>query len=494
MFDFETPVIPQKGNYLEFIPKHPGKVGIFFIKWTPIQWSHATQWKNTCLKTFSNSLIQKNAIGYKNRTESGELVDWKLSKISNDWVSMDLHKKGTAVAITHFFSPTFGRNYLFRFQPTEPADLYVNGKKICKTAEAADMEIEIPAELLNVGLTQIAVVMTSTANARFKLSLTSPEDTRFLTEIPPFFDDRMFDDWPRAILKNKQLEITVALPDPEKGFYRGTRFEHAGIATSIKFTGTEFTGPFFLYNNINRIIVAGTAEEFDSPINYETVKTGEPFLKMGVGLFIKPVGEKYEFPAIYWPVKIFPWTYRINPSSITFKQIVNEKNGIAYEYEKTLRIIGEKPEFRIEHKLTNTGQMPLETSQYCHNFTEIDGRKIGAGYSARYNVPVKMQPQRRKRDDIVLSRDTFFFNRLDTAFFTKLFVESPDEYVSATVMDKKTGKGICYSQDFIPERLTFYVDEYTISPEFFFRINLKLGETQTWTRTYSFINNLKSKE
>jgi hypothetical protein len=37
----------------------------------------------------------------------------------------------------------------------------------------------------------------------------------------------------------------VTLPDAQKGFYRGTRYDWSGIVTSLEWGGHVFFGPFF---------------------------------------------------------------------------------------------------------------------------------------------------------------------------------------------------------------------------------------------------------
>ena len=50
---------------------------------------------------------------------------------------------------------------------------------------------------------------------------------------------------PQVTLTNGQLAARVALPDLANGFYRGTRFDQAGVITSLTLNGREFYGPWF---------------------------------------------------------------------------------------------------------------------------------------------------------------------------------------------------------------------------------------------------------
>ena len=45
------------------------------------------------------------------------------------------------------------------------------------------------------------------------------------------------EDYPHVYLKNEKLRVKVYLPDAEKGFYRGTRFDWAGVLGEVEFAG-----------------------------------------------------------------------------------------------------------------------------------------------------------------------------------------------------------------------------------------------------------------
>jgi hypothetical protein len=45
------------------------------------------------------------------------------------------------------------------------------------------------------------------------------------------------EDYPHVYLKNEKLRVKVYLPDAQKGFYRGTRFDRAGVLGEVEFAG-----------------------------------------------------------------------------------------------------------------------------------------------------------------------------------------------------------------------------------------------------------------
>jgi len=51
--------------------------------------------------------------------------------------------------------------------------------------------------------------------------------------------------YPQAQLSNGVLGARIYLPDAEKGFYRGTRFDWAGVIGTLEYKGHSYFGPFF---------------------------------------------------------------------------------------------------------------------------------------------------------------------------------------------------------------------------------------------------------
>ena len=71
------------------------------------------------------------------------------------------------------------------------------------------------------------------------------------------------DDYPHVFLKNDKLKFKVYLPDAKKGFYRGTRFDHAGVFGEVEFAGHKIFGPWKdKHDPTNHDDIVGPCEEF----------------------------------------------------------------------------------------------------------------------------------------------------------------------------------------------------------------------------------------
>ena len=51
--------------------------------------------------------------------------------------------------------------------------------------------------------------------------------------------------YPEARLETPKIQATVYLPDANAGFYRGLRFDWAGVIGSLKYGGHDYYGPWF---------------------------------------------------------------------------------------------------------------------------------------------------------------------------------------------------------------------------------------------------------
>lgn len=186
-------------------------------------------------------------------------------------------------------------------------------------------------------------------------------------------------------ISNDTLKITLHAPDGEKGYYRGTRFDRAGVFESITYRGCNYTEPWFeKYSPVAHDAVCGPAEEF-SPIGLEEAKTGGPFLKIGVGMLEKMEGEydRFKLHNILDPGKR---TLCVTEDSIVQGHFMDSDLGYAYEYLKEITLTGEDS-FSIRHKLFNKGRKTLKGDVYNHNFFTLG--LLETGPSRQLDFPFK---------------------------------------------------------------------------------------------------------
>jgi hypothetical protein len=94
----------------------------------------------------------------------------------------------------------------------------------------------------------------------------------------------------------------VYLPDVAEGFYRGTRFDAAGVIGRLEYRGHTFYAPWFSKTDATvrdfvndgvdvtagiHTAMTGPAEEF-SVVGFAEAAPGGAFVKIGVGALRKP--------------------------------------------------------------------------------------------------------------------------------------------------------------------------------------------------------------
>ncbi len=138
--------------------------------------------------------------------------------------------------------------------------------------------------------------------------------------------------YPEATLSNDQIRVRVYLPDPERGFYRSTRFDWSGVIASLEFQGHQYYGPWFtgtdptvrdfIYKSDTELIaspqsaITGPAEEFSRPQGFAEAKPGGTFVKVGVGVLRKKDDAAYSAYSNYDIVSTGKWEVEEGPGWI----------------------------------------------------------------------------------------------------------------------------------------------------------------------------------
>jgi len=304
--------------------------------------------------------------------------------------------------------------------------------------------------------------------------------------------------FPTVELSNGLIKVNIYLPDAEKGYYRGTRFDWSGIISQVEYKGHTYFGEWKnTHNPNNHDDITGPVEEFrtgdfnePNALGYKEAKPGEPFIKIGIGLLEKIDEPNYKFWQSYKIIKPGSWEVKYGKDWIEFKQDFEGINGWSYSYIKRITLAKDKPEFVIYHSLKNTGTRPIETSQYNHNFFIIDNTPIGTNYVLKFPFNVKIMRDLKGSLD-VNDKEVYFVKDLgDESLFSEFegFSDDPKDY-DITVLNKKTGAGVRIKGDNPIVHLNFWTVKTTICPEPFVSANLSPNEKKDWNITYSFFTN-----
>jgi hypothetical protein len=306
---------------------------------------------------------------------------------------------------------------------------------------------------------------------------------------------------PAVTITNGQITARIARIDAAQGFYNGTRFDQAGVVTSLTLNGREFYGPWFErtapevldYTYVGEDIVAGPdsaisgpVEEF-APLDFEA-KPGL-FVKPGVGVLYQPDTQPYDHYRHYRILDAGQRSTKVTKTGVTFTQAVANA-GYGYTYEKTLSLVPGKPQLLITHRLRNTGQRAISTSVYDHNFLRITPGNGGVAVTFPF-APMAANPP--PPDLMRIQGNTLTYlrpmtNKERVSFLVTGFGKTPAEYDFTVAA---TGGSVRVQGDQPVTRMNIFSVDRVQSVEPYIAIDLAPGGEKRWTYTYTFTSGAK---
>lgn len=295
--------------------------------------------------------------------------------------------------------------------------------------------------------------------------------------------------FPEAEITNGLIHAHLYLPDSNKGYYQATRFDWSGVISSLEYEGHSFYGQWFEeYSPTTHDAIMGPVEEF-APIGYSEAKSGESFLKIGVGTLAKPDESAYNSFKLYTIANPGKWKIKAKSDQIQFVHELNDAE-YSYEYHKTIQLTKSKPELVLLHTLKNTGKKPIETTVYDHNFLVIDNQVTGPGFEV--NFPDNMKGDGRGFGNIARIQDhkLIFLRELNQGEsvycngLLRLNNITPDYNLS--IENSKTHAGVRIRCDQPMLKLVFWASLKTVCPEPFIQIKVEPGKEFSWKISYEY--------
>lgn len=298
---------------------------------------------------------------------------------------------------------------------------------------------------------------------------------------------------PQVLLRNRSATARVYLPDPQRGYYRGTRFDWSGQVFSLRTLNHEYFGRWYdTEDPLRHDSIMGPVEEFrtgGAALGYAEAPAGGEFVRIGVGVLRKPDDGPFETFRTYEIVDAGQWKIRRARAWVEFTHAIRPANGYAYEYRKRVRLVRQKPQLVIEHTLKNTGSKAIETDQYNHNFFMIDG--LAAGPGVRVIFPFDLQEVRKFSADFVKNEG----NRIEIVEEIPAGASAIGEFrgFSSSAADydirvehKAAGAGVRIRGSLPLHRLVFWCMQRTFCPEPYVHLSIAPGRQVSWRLTYDF--------
>lgn len=300
------------------------------------------------------------------------------------------------------------------------------------------------------------------------------------------------EEFPKAEISNSRVRAKLYLPDAQRGYYRGTRFDWSGVVASLECGGHSYFGVWFeRYDPKLHDAITGPVEEFftnNAGLGYDEAKPGESFVKIGVGALRKPDEPRYSSFNTYEIVNSGKWGVKKGPDWIEFLHELPDTSGYAYTYRKKMRLPKDKPELVLEHSLKNTGRKVIATSTYNHNFFMLDGEPTSSDFVVRFPFDLRATADLKGLAEI-RGKELAYLKELQKGqtVFTNLegHGSSPKDY-DIRVENRKTGAGVRQTGDHPLSKVVFWSIRTNISPEPYIEMRIEPGKGSSWRITYEF--------
>jgi hypothetical protein len=291
---------------------------------------------------------------------------------------------------------------------------------------------------------------------------------------------------PAFTLVTSRLSVAIDAPGTA---YRGPRFDWTTQVRQVTLDGRlTFLTQERDDNQWPEYQGRGLAGEFgiETPLGYDTCPVGGQFPKVGVGLLTRSDDKPYHF---FRPYPIDPARFTADqaaPSSLRFTADQPVHRGWGWTLVRTWTAQG--TDLSLETSLTNTGTEVLETEEYLHNFLNLGRGTVGPSWvltrPGDWDPPTlfeNVDPEGL----LVLQGSQVTWTRTPTTSFFLADRRHPAP-ATWTLTDTATGQRVSERTDFSPDRFHVWGVGHVVSPELYRRVRVAPGETQTWTRTWSF--------
>lgn len=286
-------------------------------------------------------------------------------------------------------------------------------------------------------------------------------------------------------INSQRLKVHIQYPGT---YYRGSRFDWTGFITDIMLDGKHS-----FCTDESLVPGQGTGgrglcNEFgiEEPVGYEEARVGEKFTKIGIGLLDKEREDTYAFDK---PYKITPFEFQtdIKPDRVKFVTQPCLCNGYAARLIKDVSV--KENIMTIKYFLENTGHKTIETTEYVHNFINIDGEGTGPHMDLSFSFDLEGDRTLAGENILDISKNRIGWKSIPNDVFYFRLEGLKEDSCRWMLENRVTGVGIKETDDFPVFKVALWGMRHVISPETFIKLSVKPGEKKVWTRTYEFLSN-----
>jgi hypothetical protein len=289
-------------------------------------------------------------------------------------------------------------------------------------------------------------------------------------------------------LSNTFIDVDIA----DVHSYQGTRFDRTGFITQVRLKHPDGCHTYCTFEKTEQDLRweggAGLCSEFGitEGIGYDEAEVGEVFPKLGVGLLAKLDSSPYAFNRRY-PVRPFEIDYIQGKQDLLFVTHPLKCRGYAIRQHK--RISLDQAGITIEYRLENLGTRIIHTTEYVHNFLNINGHPLGPDYSLQFSSPIEIIRMEEEYTPHVLHVQTDgirWTRRPKREFYCQLTSRTPGQNVRWELFHEPSQAGMWEACSIPASHMAVWGAGHVVSPEVFVDIHLEPGETMTWSRQFGF--------
>lgn len=282
-----------------------------------------------------------------------------------------------------------------------------------------------------------------------------------------------------------RLQVQVVKPGSE--IYGRTRFNWNCFVNRITLDGqVEFAEPEQRDSTRGTSYGAGICSEYQHPAAYESARVGEEYPRLGNGYLLK-TDKPFNFMQNE-PCRPFPTIWQVEKDRISFVTDAALCQGFASREEKTICVEGNT--LSIHTKLTNYGKRDIVAQEYNHNFLSLNGEAISPDYTMHLPGFANLAGGKFLGDNLYGDDENqcLKLHRLpETAYMTFLdTVKEGFAPYSYKLTSKNSSFSVTETDSFVPARAVVWGVEHCMCCEVFVQINIQPGQSQEWTRTWTF--------
>ncbi|MEK6795901.1 MAG: discoidin domain-containing protein [Spirochaetota bacterium] len=357
------------------------------------------------------------------------------------------------------------------------------------------------------------IVLSSARAVLAKAIINDTDDTPFIKSFSALGASNalrgVVDEYPSVTLTNGSVELIVYLPDAEKGFGRGPRFDRSAMVGRAGYRGHTWFGQWLpgKHDPVDANASIGMGGDFGTgqagaygALGYDEAKPGETFVRIGVGELRKPMKPEYieynsnavfgyRISFRYTIVRVFPWEIQLAGRFIEFRQDVRDVCGYSFRYTRRIELTPDAPGFVSKCMLENTGGKRIIQSYYNHNFIMIDGKPIGPDYRLTFGFTPQLKDVKKDAAALFSGR-TLSFSRLlqanESAGYLLTGSDASAAHSAADIYNSRTKAGLRMTMDAPPVIYNLYITPKVICPEPIITIDVPPGGKKEWQTRYEF--------